>query len=285
MDNSLPTDSNDSIFKRFLIFLGLTRPPDTAEDIEQEIQDILEEGEEQGLISPEEGQMITSIFEFKDTLAREIMTPRTEMICAPDSSLAAEIIKLITEEGFTRIPIYSESLDHIIGIIHAKDLLQDCSEHATPPELKKIIMPAYFVLETKKIVDLLREFQTKKNHMAIVTDEFGSVRGLVTLEDVLEEIVGEISDEYDKIHKRWKEVDENTLLIDAKINLEEVEDFFDVELPEGPYESVGGLVIRQFDRVPETGAITKINSLTFQVVSASNRRINTIKIQKTQSNN
>lgn len=283
MDTSSPTESNDSIVKRFLIFLGLIRPPDTAEDIEQEIQDILDEGEEQGLITPEEGQMISSIFEFKDTLAREIMTPRTEMICAPDSASTAEIIKLITEEGFTRIPVYSESLDHIKGVIHAKDLLQDCSECTTPPELEKIVMPAYFALETKKIVDLLREFQTQKIHMAIITDEFGSVRGLVTLEDVLEEIVGEISDEYDKFQRRWKEVDENTLLIDAKINLEEVEDFFGVEMPEGPYESVGGLVIRQFDRVPEAGATTEINSLTFQVVSASNRRINTVKIQKMQN--
>lgn len=280
MDTNSPADSHDSIFKRFLILLGLIRPPDTAEDIEQEIQDILEEGEEQGLITPQEGQMISSIFEFKDTLAREIMTPRTEMVCAPGSSSVAEIIKLITEKGFTRIPIYTESLDHIIGIIHAKDLLQDCAECATQPELEKIMMPAYFALESKKIVDLLKDFQTQKVHMAIVTDEFGSVRGLVTLEDVLEEIVGEISDEYDKFQKRWKEVDENTLLIDAKINLEEVEDFFGVELPEGPYESVGGLVISQFDRVPEAGATTEINSLAFQVVSANNRRINTVKIQK-----
>ncbi len=224
--------------------------------------------------------MISSIFEFRDTLAHEIMTPRTEMVCAPDSATAEEVIALITEKGFTRIPIYSRSPDHIVGILHAKDLLQYCAACREMPTAGEIVKPAYFIAETKKIVELLKEFQAQKIHMAIITDEFGGVRGLVTLEDVLEEIVGEITDEYDKSQDRWKVVDDHTLLTDAKIDLEKVEEFFGVELPEGPYESVGGLIIHQLDRVPEAGTVTEVDSLVFQVVSASKRRINTVKIQK-----
>jgi magnesium and cobalt transporter len=130
---------------------------------------------------------------------------------------------------------------------------------------------------------LLREFQTQKAHLAVITDEFGSIRGLVTLEDILEEIVGEISDEYDKTQKRLKVIDQNTLLVDAKIDIEDVESFFGIELPEEvPYESVGGLIIHQLGRVPEPGETAQLNSLSFQVISASKRRINIVKIQKKQ---
>ena len=278
MDTS-NSDTSDSPFKRILIFFGINRAPDTAEDIEQEIQEILDDGEEQGLITREEGEMISSILEFRDTLVREIMTPRSDMVSAEAKVSAAELIQLITDEGYTRIPIYQDSPDNIIGILHAKDLLPFCLKAATMPAASELVKPAFFVLDTRKIVNLLKDFQSQKGHMAVVTDEFGSVRGLVTLEDVLEEIVGEIRDEYDKAEKRWKVVNEHMLLTDAKVNLEEVEDFFCITLPEGPTESVGGLIIHQLDRVPPVGATMLINSLAFEVVSADRRRIHTVKIQ------
>ncbi|MEJ2031894.1 MAG: hemolysin family protein [Deltaproteobacteria bacterium] len=225
--------------------------------------------------------MINSILEFKDTLAREVMTPRNDMVCAPATATAPELIKLITDKGFSRIPIYGESPDQIIGFLHAKDLLKHCPVGDRPPTAGEIAGPAYFVLETHRIIDLLREFQTKKMHMAVITDEFGSIRGLITMEDILEEIVGEISDEYDKTQKRLKVIDPNTLLVDAKIDIEDVENFFGIELPEEvPYESVGGLIIQQLGRVPEPGETAELNSLTFQVISASKRRINIVKVQK-----
>ncbi len=281
MDTPSPKDANDSPFQRFLHFLGLdNRPADSTEVLEQEIQEIIDEGEEQGLISAEEGQMITSILDFRDTLVREIMTPRSEVEAAESSVSANELIELITEKGFTRIPIYEESPDNIVGIIHAKDLLPYCLKTAVIPAAAELIKPAFFVLDTRKIVNLLKDFQDQKIHMAIVTDEFGSVRGLVTLEDVVEEIVGEIRDEYDKAEKRWKMIDENVILTDAKVDIEEIEEFFDQELPEGPYESVGGLVIHFLDRVPEPGATMLINDLVFEVVSADQRRVSTIKIQR-----
>jgi len=278
MDTSAQA-ADDPLLKRILNFFGINRSPDTTEDIEQEIQEILDDGEEQGLITREEGEMISSILEFRDTLVREIMTPRSDMVSAEAKVPAAELIQLITEEGYTRIPIYQDSPDNIIGILHVKDLLPFCLNATAMPPASELVKPAFFVLDTRKIVNLLKDFQTQKIHLAIVTDEFGSIRGLVTMEDVLEEIVGEIRDEYDKAEKRWRVVNKHVLLADAKVSLEEIEEFFGVKLPEGPYESVGGLILNQMDRVPPVGSTMLINSLVFEVVSADQRRIHTVKIQ------
>jgi len=269
-----------NILIRLLDILGLSRSPDTTEDLEMEIQELLEEGEEQGLITHQEGQMISSIFEFRDTLIHEIMTPRPEMVCADVKIGIPEVLKLITREGFTRIPVYSESQDNIIGILNAKDLLVCVDAPETCPDIRKLIKPPYFVPETMRIVDLLKAFQAKKNHMAIVTDEFGGVRGLITLEDVLEEIVGEIDDEYDKEEPQWRALQDGSLMIYAKEDVEDVESFFGVKLPEGPYESVGGFIIHQLGHLPKAGEIVELDTLTFKVVSATKRHIKTVKIQR-----
>ncbi len=285
MDSEPPSHDTiePSLFRRILHTINQLRVPDTTEDLEQEIQELIDEGAEQGLISSHEGRMISSILEFKDTLAREVMTPHTEMICAPDTTSVREIVALITEHGFSRIPIYAGSPDHIIGILHAKDLLTYSLGDAPAPEITRIVKPAYFIAEDYKIVELLKDFQTQKNHMAIVTDEFDSVRGLVTMEDVLEEIVGEITDEYDKAKNNWKEIDANTLIADAKVDVEEIENFFDLELPEGPYESAGGLILHHLGHLPGSGATVEVGQLTFQVLAATNRRIKTVKVCKKKS--
>ena len=265
---------------RLLDVLGLSRSPDTTEDLEMEIQELLEEGEEQGLITQQESQMINSIFEFRDTLSHEIMTPRTEMICADVQIAIPDVLKLITEEGYTRIPVYSESPDNIIGILNAKDLLVCVDSSQKCPDVKELIKPPYLVPETMRIVDLLRAFQAKKNHMAIVTDEFGGIRGLITLEDVLEEIVGEIDDEYDKDEQQWRALQDGSLMIYAKEDIEEVESYFDVELPGGPYESVGGFIIHQLGHLPKAGETVELDTLIYKVVSATKRHIKTVKIHR-----
>jgi CBS domain containing-hemolysin-like protein len=284
-DQDSSSDSPDpppskNIVTRFLELLGIDRSPDTTEDLEMEIQELLEEGQEQGLITRQEGQMISSIFEFRDTLIHEIMTPRPEMVSADVEIGVPAVLKLITREGFTRIPVYSGSQDNIIGILNAKDLLVCVDAPETCPEVKKLIKPPYFVPETMRIVDLLRAFQAKKNHMAIVTDEFGGVRGLITLEDVLEEIVGEIDDEYDKEEPQWRAMQDGSLMIYAKEDIEEVESFFKVKLPDGPYESVGGFIIHQLGRLPKAGEIVELDTLMFKVISATKRHIKTVKIQR-----
>lgn len=279
MDTSPSPEASDSSFiKRLLNIIGLAKSPDTAEDLEQEIQDLLEDGEEHGLISAQEGMMINSIFELRDTLAREIMTPRTEMICAPATATITEIISLITENGFTRIPVYTDTLDNITGILHAKDLLLHSVLNEPQTKACDISNPALFIMENHRVDTLLRDFKDKKAHMAIVTDEFGATRGLITLEDVLEEIVGEISDEYDKDDMDWRVIDKGTVLTDAKVDIEEVESFFNVTLPAGPYESIGGLVIHQLGRLPERGEYIEVNNLLLQVMAADKRRISTLKI-------
>ena len=284
-DQDSPSDLPDSqpskkILSRLLDILGICRSPDTTEDLEMEIQELLEDGEEQGLITRQEGQMINSIFEFRDTLIHEIMTPRTEMVCADVKMGIPEVLQLVTREGFTRIPVYSGSQDNVVGILNAKDLLVCIGEPEACPPIQKLIKPPYFVPETMRIVDLLRAFQAKKNHMAIVTDEFGGVRGLITLEDVLEEIVGEIDDEYDKDEPQWRALQDGSLMIYAKEDIEEVESFFNVEVPDGPYESVGGFIIHQLGHLPKAGESVELDNLIFKVVSATKRHIKSVKIQR-----
>jgi len=284
-DQDSPSDPSDSqpsknIISRLMDILGLGRSPDTTEDLEMEIQELLEEGEEHGLITHQEGQMINSIFEFRDTLIHEIMTPRPEMVCADVLTEIQDVLKLIIKEGFTRIPVYSESPDNIIGILNAKDLLVCVDVPQNCPDIRELIKPPYLVPETMRIIDLLRAFQAKKNHMAIVTDEFGGIRGLITLEDVLEEIVGEIDDEYDKEEPQWRALPDGSLMIYAKEDIEEVESFFGVELPDGPYESVGGFIIHQLGHLPKAGEAVETDSLVFKVVSATKRHIKSVKIHR-----
>jgi CBS domain containing-hemolysin-like protein len=266
-----------SFLKRLLNLIGLAKAPDTTEDLEQEIQEILDDGREQGLISSQEGMMINSIFDLRDTLAKEIMTPLTEMVCAPDTATIPELTDLIVKEGFTRVPIYSGNTDRIIGILHAKDLLRYIADEKSTLSFDSAKQPL-FILENHAIGQLLRDFKAKQLHMAIVTDEFGSVRGLITLEDVLEEIVGEINDEYDTDPSRWRVLDPSTVLTDAKVDIEDVEAHFKLTLPEGPYESIGGLVIHQLGHIPRAGESLVTSGLAIQVISANKRRISSLKI-------
>ncbi|MDD3618952.1 MAG: hemolysin family protein [Desulfobulbaceae bacterium] len=281
-DQAIKEEGQEKNFwERIQTLLHLHRGPDTTEELEQEIQELLEEGEGQGLIGSLEEKLINRIFEFRDTLASEIMTPSAEIVSAEEKTSVAELIRIISEEGYTRIPIYRENQDHIIGILHAKDLLRICIlKPDEPMGLEGFLNPPFFVSEHKPIVDLLRDFQNRKTHMAIVTDEFGGVRGLITLEDVIEEIVGEIDDEYDEDENELRIVDEQTVIVKARIDIEDVEEYFQVELPEGPYESIGGLLIHKLGRVPRIGMVVKEGVLEFKVLAADPRRIKTIRVKR-----
>ena len=268
-----------SFFEKIKSVLGFRGAPDTTEELEHEIQELLEEGEEQGLISVHEERLINSIFDFRETIASEIMTPTAEMVCAELNTSVPELIRLINEEGYTRIPIYQGTPDHIVGILHAKDLLRICARGAdTQVDLKEFLNPASFIPESKPITELLREFQTKKIHLAIVVDEFGGVRGLVNFEDVIEEIVGEIDDEHDDEDNQLRVVDERTVIVDAKIDIEDVETHFQLTLPEGPYESVGGFIIHRLCKVPQPGTVVQESGLSFKVLGADPRRIKSVRI-------
>lgn len=257
--------------------------PETTEDLENEILELLEEGEEHGLISPLEEKMINSIFDFRDTVAAEIMTPAAEVFSLEVDTPISAIIESVIDNGFTRVPVYRKLPDNVVGILHAKDLLKICAQRGKDVlRLQDYLRPANVIPENKPIVDLLREFQMRKNHMAMVTDEFGAVRGLVTLEDILEEIVGEIDDEYDDEQDEVEKIDDNTVMVHARFDIEKIEEFFGIEMPDGPYESVGGLVINLLGRLGRTGDRVAVAGLLFEVESASKRQIKMVKVTREQ---
>jgi CBS domain containing-hemolysin-like protein len=281
-DPSADPNNEPGFFKRFLNLIGIDKSIDSQEELEHEIQELLDDGEEQGLISSREGKMIHSILDFRETIVREIMTPSSEIISVQSDVPYSELVDVITTHGFSRIPVYEHNTDNITGILYAKDLLKHVhsEEELTAADLAK---PAYFALEDRKIVDLLRDFQQKKVHMAMITDVFGSVRGLATLEDVLEEIVGEITDESDHPESGIKIIDPDNIIVDARIDIEDVEEHFGISFSEGPYESIGGLIIHQLGHLPGENTTITVGELSLQVLSATRRRINEVKISRINS--
>jgi CBS domain containing-hemolysin-like protein len=268
------------VFQRLAALLP-GRTPDTTEALEQEIQELLEEGEEQGLISSMEEKMINSIFDFRDTRVGEIMTPAVEIEAAEENTSLADLVEFFVEKEFARVPVYRETLDHIVGILHVKNLLKIFSAASQETPLSELLNPPYFIDEKKLIVDLLVEFQKRKVHMAMVIDEFGSVRGLVTLEDVLEEIVGEIDDEHDVDDgDEIEELGLDAILVHARVDIEEVEERFQMEMPPGPYESVGGLVVHALGRLAVPGDQVDVGGLRFLVQTASRRHIKMVRIAR-----
>lgn len=273
-------DQDKSIFKKLISFLDF-RKPGTKEDLDLEIQELLEEGEEHGLISPLEEKMINSILEFRETDASEIMTPAAEVVSFDESSPMSELLEVVIDCGFTRIPVYKENPDQVIGAIHAKDLLRLCATISSEVvNLSDYLRPVYFISEDKPIVDLLREFQKRKVHMAMVTDEFGTMRGLITLEDILEEIVGEIDDEYDDEEHHIDVIDEGVVEVHGWVDIEKIEEYFGLDMPDGPYESVGGLVIHLLGRLALMGDRVEVAGLQFAVISASTRQIKKIQVTR-----
>lgn len=267
------------IVKRFLEFFS--RTPETKEALEQELQELLEEGEEHGLIGSMEEQMISSILDFRETLAVEVMTPAAAILSLDVDTALDEITSRIIEEGFTRIPVYRENPDSIIGILHVKDLLRICIlPDNGPVDLTQYLRPVDFVRENKPIVEILRDFQKHKTHMAMVIDEFGAVRGLITMEDIIEEIVGEIDDEYDVDEVELEVLDRDTVRVKARIDIEEIEKQFGLSLPEGPYESVGGLLVHALGRIGRAEDALQVGNLLFTIKSATRRSINTVEVAR-----
>ncbi len=218
----------------------------------EELKTLIDVSEEKGALEQDEREMIHSIFEFSKTTTKEIMVPRIDMVCAEKSILPAELINLIKEKGHTRIPLYDEKVDNILGIIHAKELLPFINNKTLQVDLVSLARPAMFVPESKLIDELLKDFQVEKQHMAIVVDEYGGTAGLITLEDVIEEIVGEIQDEYDKEKPLYRKIDDNHFLVDAKIDLDVLNEELKLNIPvDKSYESLGGFIFNLIGSVPE----------------------------------
>lgn len=249
--------------------------------LEKDFQELIDQGEEQGLLTPEQGDMIQSIFEFKDTIVREIMIPRTEIIAVPQEASIQTIIDLMVKHGHSRLPIYQENLDNVIGLLHVKDLLPYWGQPAAQPLPLEVIRQPIFVPETKKIVQLLKELRGQRFHMAVVSDEYGGTSGLVTMEDIIEEIIGEIEDEYDRRDPRLIPLEEGKVEVDARLEIEELERHFDLEIEERDFESVGGFIIHLLGRVPKAGEKLYYRDLEITVLDADNRRVRRLRIEKT----
>jgi CBS domain containing-hemolysin-like protein len=238
----------------------------------------IEGSEHIGRLDENEREMIHSIFEFGETEVHEIMVPRPDIISADGVSSIDDVTKLMKEKGHSRLPLYREDIDHILGVIHIKDLLPLVLS-SDSISLAEIARPAYFVPESKKLDQLLKEFQREKHHMAIVVDEYGGTAGLVTLEDVLEEIVGDIQDEYDREAPLYQKIDEHTFSVNAKIDLHELNEDLDLKLPtEGEYDSLGGFILSLTGYVPSQNEIVEYDGIKFVVEKITGNRIVRVKL-------
>jgi magnesium and cobalt exporter, CNNM family len=240
----------------------------------------LEAGEEQGVIERDERRLLQSIVDFGDTLAREVMTPRPDMVAIQADTTVSQLRALFREQEYSRFPVYQENLDNILGIIRVKDLLKVEGSESDDRPITPLIRPTTFVPETKRVPELLKEFQRKQVQMAIVVDEYGGTAGLVTIEDLLEEIVGEIRDEDDVESEPIVEEGNGSYVFSAKVSFDDFRDRLDLEIePEG-FETVGGYILTRLGRVPAVGETFELDGLFVEVLEAERRRIHKVRIRR-----
>lgn len=247
---------------------------------EEEFRLLLDEGKKTGVIDRTEHELISSIFEFTDTTAKEVMVPRTDIVGVSIDAPRERVLRIVMEEGYSRLPVYKGSTDNILGIIYTKDLIS-LLEHRDLILLQDIIRPAYFVPENKKISTLLRELQEKKQHMAVVIDEYGGTEGIITMEDIIEEIVGEIHDEYDEVVREVESSPDGSALVNGRITIRDFNEKFDVDVPEDvEYDTLSGFLCKVTGHIPEQNEEIAYRNLHFTIVKKSQRRLRQVKVRK-----
>lgn len=274
-------DEDRTILERLLALFKREEAPESLSGIISEIDDLVETGKKQGLFSEEDRKMIERILTLRDTSALDIMVPRSSMVCVSAEATPRALIDLIVEKGHSRIPVYKDDFDHIIGIIHAKDILRFWDRKEEDIHITDILRTPYFIPETKPVEELLKELKARKTHLAIVIDEYGGTAGLITIEDILEEIVGEIQDEYDVPEGSFEQTGTDTISVPAATDIEKIEQYFNVEMPEGRFQSVGGFIINLIGRLPSAGEVIDFGPLRMEIEAASERRIKRVRIRKT----
>lgn len=248
---------------------------------EEEIMTLVDAGEEEGAIEQEEKEMIYSIFQLDETLAREIMLPRIDIVALDINTPIDQAIQVIKKAGHSRIPLYEESLDHIKGLLYAKDLLNVWDVQRDTINIRTLLRPALFVPETKGVLDLLRELQSAKVHMAVIIDEYGGTAGLVTIEDIVEEIVGEILDEYDLAEEApYASIGEGEFIFDARIGLDDFNHIVDANLPDELADTLGGFIYGQLGKVPVVGETIETGQLHLTVTEISDQRILKVRVKR-----
>lgn len=252
---------------------------------EQEINDFIEASEEEGLVNEDESEMLRSIFSLGTTIVREIMIPRTEMACITVDATVRELLDTIIACGHSRIPVYEGSIDNIVGLLYAKDLLKLWGTKENHLSVREIMRPPYFIPESKNLEQLLQEFKRKRVHLAIVIDEYGGTSGLITIEDLLEQIVGDIQDEYDREESLFTVNPDGSVTADGRLPVEELEEHFEIEIERDKFDSVGGLVFHLTGKIPTVGDTIEGAGLCLKIVDADLRRVKKVIINRLANNN
>ena len=263
------------LFFKFLLAKETPKKPLISEE---ELQAFITIGEKEGVVEKEERKMLLNVFELANTWVKEIMVPRTEIICFEENTSFDQMIHSILLSGRSRFPIYRKSIDNIIGTVHSRDLLslKDKPEHFC---LSKILNPPFFIPETKKVLSLLADFKKRKTHIALVIDEYGGIEGLVTLEDVLEEIVGDIFDEYD-LEEKWLEyLPDGKIMADGDVSIREINELLHINIPHDEFQTLSGLIMNQLGYIPTRGESISYEEYIFSVSSIQGQKIDKIEIK------
>ena len=261
----------------FMRIMGIDPTKKMASITETELRTIVDVSHEEGIIEKEERQMINNVFDFGDAIASDVMVPKIDMTMADINSTYDELIKIFRSEKYTRIPIFQDSTDNVIGIINMKDLLLYNPEEIF--DVRKYLRSAFFTYESKKLSELMIEMKKTSVNIVIVLDEYGVTAGLITLEDLLEEIVGEIHDEYDLDEDEpIKKISENIYVLEGQMKIDDLNDYLGVNLSSDDYDSIGGLIIEKLDRLPTVGDKITIDSLSFKLTSMDKMRINYVEL-------
>jgi CBS domain containing-hemolysin-like protein len=248
---------------------------------EDDLKTLVDAGQQEGLLEQDERRMIHSIFELGNTLAREIMVPRIDVLALDVNTALPEAVDALLKSGYSRVPVYEETVDNILGLLYAKDLLRVWREGNHLESLRQLLRQAYFVPEAKKVDELLTEMQAQRIHMAVVVDEYGGVAGLVTLEDIVEEILGEILDEYDQAEESpYEALPEGGYVFQGRIDLDDFNEIVAGDLPKDEADTLGGFIYSVLGRVPANGEQVQVDSLLLTVEQVSGRRIRKVRVQQ-----
>jgi len=241
-------------------------------DLKQEIQEIIDEVEEKGFIDEDQGDMIQNIIVLRDTTVREVMVPKEDMVAVECSKALSAVVDAINASGYSLIPIYEKAGDNINGVVHAKHILRYCHKPLETVGIRDVMQPPYFVPEGKKLIDLLDEFKAKQSTMAFVIDEYGNMDGLITLDDIMAEIVGDVQGDEDE-DVALKDRGDGTFQVDPKMSISEFAEAFSVNIPEGDYDTVGGFITSMLERIPRPGESFQYAGMLFEIVGADKKKI------------
>jgi CBS domain containing-hemolysin-like protein len=264
----------DNLLKRLWVFFTRAKDVMGASDTKRQIEKILDEVEGKGNLDEDQGDMIQNILVLKDTSAGEVMVPKGDIVALPSTATLNELADIFTREGYSRIPVYEDSLDNIVGIVYAKDMLKYWNSRDEIKDIRQLMHAPFFIPEGKKLIDLLNEFREKRTKIAIIIDEYGSVDGLITIADLMEEIVGDmIGEEGDEIEEYIVHKGNGMYTVDPMMPIDEFAEAFEIKIPDGDYDTVAGFITSQMERIPKPGEKLEYEQLVFEIVGADKRRI------------